>query len=64
MFLNSMIKVLKRNRHTTVFTTGQKKGKEYNYGIKYKCFAFYFGFFSIEMRNRGASKQKFLHKVA
>ena len=61
--INSIIQGLKRNRHTTVSEQDKKKKKEEAIELKYKRFAFYFGFFSTEMRNRGRLT-KVIHKVA
>ena len=59
----STIQGLIRNRHTTVSQRDKKKGSNTTIELKYKRFAFYFGFFSTEMRNRGRVT-KVLHKVA
>ena len=42
--LNSIIQGLKRNRHTTVSQQDKKKGSNTTIELKYRRFAFYFGF--------------------
>ena len=49
MFVNGKIQGLKRN----FITTRPKQRNKITINLTYKRFAFYFGFFSSEMRNRG-----------
>ena len=52
VYVDIKIQVEKRNRHTILYY-GNKKRNVTTINLTYKCFAFYFGFFSTEMRVTG-----------